>query len=292
MRQLSRHLDLQHDTMKGERPPHCCNSGEPDTERWSRPMPKPKGNIRCVCQQCGAAFFEFPSGAAIRKFCGLACQGAAKRGRPLPPLTDEQRAKLSAAKTAYYATRKLPPRTCIDCGIQIGPQSTRCQSCASRAKAQATATRQALSARSRAQWARPEYRERIRAAGQERMRTPAARSKMSAQAKALWTRPETRERFQGANHPNWRGGRALITKARLSKKAWRSFRKEYLAAHPAQCELCSNHGSDLHHRIPVQTWPEGEFVESNIQVLCDSCHSKIEHSLRRALRLRVPDERA
>lgn len=92
----------------------------------------------------------------------------------------------------------------------------------------------------------------------------------------------------GANNPNWKGGTTPSVKVRLLRKVWRTWRRKYLEQHPASCELCRKPGRDLHHRIPVREWPEGEFVESNIQVLCKPCHGRVENPVSRVVMSRPP----
>lgn len=99
----------------------------------------------------------------------------------------------------------------------------------------------------------------------------------------------TRARRRGEQNPNWVGGTSYATHLRVSKKRWLKFRREYLGAHPNICELCGVPARTMHHRIPVREWPDGEFVESNIQVLCKPCHARVENALRQQARNGTPD---
>lgn len=113
------------------------------------------------------------------------------------------------------------------------------------------------------------------------------RARLSAAMKAYWDRnPDARaafgERFKGEAHPDWQGGTSTQNCTRLSRGRWQRFRREYLTDHANICEVCGTKARVLHHRTPVRKWPEGEYVESNIQVLCPTCHTKVEKDLRKA----------
>lgn len=223
-----------------------------------------QGTITCTCVVCGKTFFAYPYRASKAQFCSVPCAHVAAKGRQRPPRTEEHAAKLRASTTAYHAARKKPRPMCTDCGVEIGLKSKRCSPCAHafRASNLTPEKRAAISVRSRSNWDHPEYRARVT----EKIRV----NRRS---------PEFLEKVSGDRHYNWRGGRTEANKKRIHTKQWKAFRRGYLACHPNICEVCSVPAKVLHHRIPVIVWPDGEFVESNIQVVCQSCHSKIEHAL-------------
>lgn len=86
---------------------------------------------------------------------------------------------------------------------------------------------------------------------------------------------------QGNRNPQWHGGVSETTHERVTRELWRAWRRRYLSTHAQCCELCGVPARVLHHRIPVRLWSDGEFVESNIQVLCRSCHAQVEDAIRK-----------
>ena len=64
-------------------------------------------------------------------------------------------------------------------------------------------------------------------------------------------------------------------------RAWKRIRDSYAAAHPL-CEMCLKEGrltpmGEVHHILPISQ--EGTHARSNLMSLCQSCHTKIHHSL-------------
>lgn len=74
-------------------------------------------------------------------------------------------------------------------------------------------------------------------------------------------------------------GKRYVHPCRLPqfRKAWDEFRKQHLARNPL-CAMCSNVGNQLDHIIPLRYADEIDLEtlldESNLQILCASCHSR------------------
>lgn len=58
-------------------------------------------------------------------------------------------------------------------------------------------------------------------------------------------------------------------------KEWTMTSRRYAQSVGYRCEECGNWGTDVHHVVPIQE-PEGwnrRFDESNLKMLCVSCHN-------------------
>ena len=64
--------------------------------------------------------------------------------------------------------------------------------------------------------------------------------------------------------------------------AWKNLREWHIARHPV-CEQCKQIGrmtlaTIVHHRQPIETHPELALTASNLESICDSCHSALHAS--------------
>lgn len=247
------------------------------------------GLIRLICTVCSGEFFDYPY-RADWVTCGRDCRAVLQRGRKTGPRSPETIAKISATKQAFFAARKVT-RTCSDCGVATVKRGVRCRSCSARARASTPESREAMRQKSLSFWSDPSVRQRMVDANAASHRTDEFRALSSALMKELRNRPEIAERLQGPNHPNWVGGTHEFNRKRINTTAWKKFSRQYRRDHPNICDVCKGPAKIPHHRIPVRLWPEGEFLESNIQLLCQPCHSRIEAALRRTERAQGLGER-
>jgi 5-methylcytosine-specific restriction endonuclease McrA len=110
------------------------------------------------------------------------------------------------------------------------------------------------------------------------MNDPTVRAAVAERTRRQMADPEAR--LIGQKNPNWQGGTSLTTHRRVAKKRWLRFRTAFLKTRLPICSECGSPGRDLHHTIPVRVWPEGEFDEKNVVILCRPCHARAENALR------------
>ena len=86
------------------------------------------------------------------------------------------------------------------------------------------------------------------------------------------------ENVRQEKHPRWAGGRRNTRGV-----GWKAARKKALRVAKGKCKMCrikSNIG--VHHKIPVRCFknPSDAHSQSNLIVLCRSCHPKMEKIFR------------
>lgn len=70
--------------------------------------------------------------------------------------------------------------------------------------------------------------------------------------------------------------------------AWKKCRKSFIEYRHSVCERCGNPGWHVHHKIFLSELnindPNITLSFENLELLCDSCHSKEHHPRRRSTR--------
>lgn len=87
---------------------------------------------------------------------------------------------------------------------------------------------------------------------------------------------------RGSKHPRWTGG-----KRNTRGTGWNFARKLARKLANGKCKACRNPAKDVHHKIPVRCFnkPSDAHVQSNLVVLCKSCHPKAEKMFRQKMPL-------
>lgn len=232
----------------------------------------------CVCQHCGVAF-QALSVLVKRgggKFCGLSCSAKSRIGpkalrwsggkvtftcqccgKTSQAYRTRGHPPLYCSPQCSGAMRRRPPGWCADCGCAIQRRSARCKACEAKARFDGSEMRRQFGERTKAWWAVPEHR-----------------AKMSAGAKK---QAESGPPRSGPNNPNWKGGVRGQTARRIRSSKWVTFARKFRAERGDTCELCDTSPTVVHHVTPYREWPEGQYVESNLQLLCSSCHGRIDN---------------
>ena len=90
---------------------------------------------------------------------------------------------------------------------------------------------------------------------------------------AKWQSVNTKKQ----NHPRWTGG------TRNAKGVgWKAARDKARTLSNGKCKMCGKTAKDVHHKIPVRCFkkPSDAHHQSNLIVLCHSCHPKMEKVFR------------
>lgn len=84
------------------------------------------------------------------------------------------------------------------------------------------------------------------------------------------------------NHPRWAGG---TRNARGC--GWKAAREEARRLSKGRCKMCGIKANTVHHKIPVRCFksPSDAHSQSNLIVLCPSCHPKMEKIFRETMPL-------
>ncbi len=94
------------------------------------------------------------------------------------------------------------------------------------------------------------------------------------------------EGLKGDKSPLWKGGITNASRARVNTTEWRNTRKIIYKRDNWTCQSCKKHcrnSIQCHHIIPYDICRHNEHY--NLVTLCKSCHIKIEHKTREALRV-------
>lgn len=85
------------------------------------------------------------------------------------------------------------------------------------------------------------------------------------------------------NHPRWNGG----NRGNNRGIGWKKAKKIALKHSNGKCKMCRKPANTVHHKIPVRcfTNPSDAHSQSNLIVLCKSCHPKAEKVFRLTLPL-------
>ena len=90
------------------------------------------------------------------------------------------------------------------------------------------------------------------------------------------------EYMRQSNHPRWAGG-----KRNPRGCGWKAAQKEARKRAKGRCKSCKKPANTVHHKIPVRCfqYPSDAHHQSNLVVLCDSCHPKMEKVFRDSMPL-------
>lgn len=90
---------------------------------------------------------------------------------------------------------------------------------------------------------------------------------------AKWQSKNTRQE----NHPRWAGGRRNARGC-----GWKAAKTEARRLSKGLCKVCKVKANTVHHKIPVRCFksPSDAHRQSNLIVLCSSCHPKMEKIFR------------
>lgn len=97
-----------------------------------------------------------------------------------------------------------------------------------------------------------------------------------------WNKGIVWEALRGENHPNWKGGKKKSKNGHmLSYKEYRAYKdwqKAVFTRDKWDCQLCGNHGGELHadHIKPWIAYPELRYDINNGRALCPPCHRKTD----------------
>ncbi len=85
-----------------------------------------------------------------------------------------------------------------------------------------------------------------------------------------------------SNHPRWAGGRRNTRGC-----GWRAAKKEARRRSKGKCQICKQPANTVHHKIPVRCFqrPSDAHHQTNLVVLCESCHPKMEKVFRDSMPL-------
>lgn len=65
-----------------------------------------------------------------------------------------------------------------------------------------------------------------------------------------------------------------MTGSYYNSTRWRRLRRIVLADAGGVCEVCRvRWAKAVHHRVPLDIWPQGLFSRPNLQAVCQQCHS-------------------
>ena len=90
------------------------------------------------------------------------------------------------------------------------------------------------------------------------------------------------ENIRQENHPRWTGGRRNTRGC-----GWRAAKAEARRLSKGKCKVCRILANTVHHKIPVRCFksPSDAHCQSNLIVLCASCHPKMEKVFRETMPL-------
>lgn len=101
-----------------------------------------------------------------------------------------------------------------------------------------------------------------------------------------------RGKMVAEKHWNWKGGKSNEVKKRVNSFEWKQIRKGIYTRDNWTCQICgmqyrdgNGRGLDVHHIIPYRVTQDNS--ESNLIVLCNSCHAKEERKYHRSLKGQV-----
>lgn len=208
-------------------------------------------NKTLICKTCGATYYP-QYGRPESKFCSHAC---------------------------YIRNRwgdKAPPTPCAVCGKPCTSTGKRSQVCCSRPCAEVLKIGRPNPSASNIEKRPCHYcgKQVVRAASNFH----SDRVFCNSHCRGLWV---SKNIIQDA-HWAWMGG---AVKARGA--GWANARRECRRLSRGRCEMCGAVANHVHHKIPIRCFdsPELAHDQSNLVVLCSSCHPKAEKQFRDALPL-------